>query len=158
MSNSWAIWNIIKCRLAGFGDGKDLLGHLNPAFANSGLVPRVMCWTLRKNSVCQNLCQACYTLLQEKNKKKNNQRPNEQAPSHGVPGKLDCVSISLPSLGEERSPEDFHPVQLPQLKPGSPELKATEPGFALRFLQQLHREIFTEAQATWRCQVKACSF
>lgn len=30
---------------------------------------------------------------------------HEQASSHAVPGKLDCVPISLPNLGEEPSPE-----------------------------------------------------
>lgn len=30
---------------------------------------------------------------------------HEQVSSHGVPGKLDCVSISLPNLSEEPSPE-----------------------------------------------------
>lgn len=61
MSNSWAVWNIIKHRLAGTGDGKDLLGHLIRGSANSELAPRVMCWPLRGKKAAKSFGFACYT-------------------------------------------------------------------------------------------------
>lgn len=71
MRNSWAIWNIMKCRFAGFGDGKDLLGHLNPASASSGLAPRVMCWTLRKSQAAKSFVKSLTLVPGEKWKSPN---------------------------------------------------------------------------------------
>lgn len=61
----------MKCRLTGFGDGKDLLGHLNPASASSGLAPRVMFWTLRKNQAAKSFVKPITLVPEEKLKSPN---------------------------------------------------------------------------------------
>lgn len=56
----------------------------------------------KKKTGCQNLCQTHYTRSRREMKIPKHR---EQVSSHGVPGKLDCVPISLPNLSEEPSPE-----------------------------------------------------
>jgi len=76
MSSSWAIWNIIKHRLAGTGDGKDLLGHRVPAFANSELSPGVMCWTLREKKNKKRRLPEALSILFHSLQKREMKNPN----------------------------------------------------------------------------------
>lgn len=76
MSSSWAIWNIIKHRLAGTGDGKDLLGHWVPAFANSELSPGVMCWTLREKKNKKRRLPEALSILFHSLQKREMKNPN----------------------------------------------------------------------------------